>query len=182
MFNLINNCSLKCNHNDGAIYRQNHANRRWNWALTGYLNGALVKKNSTEKLIRSIPSIFKPKVVLVCIVCGGTNVQVNFDLAIPLQNLDPGNYTMDDLHEKLKVSNARKLETRVFQQIKTLFKHSKVTLQTCCSYVPAKEIIKDIDSLAVGLMEFSQPISVKNLKISYEKMNPENHQLLKNVV
>jgi hypothetical protein len=179
MFYKINSLTLKLQDSNAIVCRKGRPNRRWKNAMTGYVNGCVMLKNSSSKIIRTIPSTFKPQVILQCIVCGGLNCRIKINLKTKMQNLDPGCYTLEDINTILKTGNALKTETRVMGQIERMFKHSDVLLETCCTYPIESELIANLDRISVNLMDGFQPISVKDLEISAEEVSVKNLKLLK---
>jgi hypothetical protein len=185
MFYKVDSFALKnINHDNIPEVKPVYASKNWKYCASGLVNGAFLKKNSSSKLIKSIPAKFRPRVLVQCNGCGSTNCQIQFQLNHKYAELQPGLYNLDnasdrDLHKLLKDANALKTEKKVLKYIETMFSLCNVTLKTCCLYPIQSKVQKNVDTISAAIMEESQPISVKDLKISEVEINAENRKLLK---
>ena len=185
MFYKVTSFSFKhIKHDKIPELKPAYASKYWKYCASGLINGAFLMKNSSSKLVKSIPAKFQPRIIVQCTGCGSTNGRIQFKLNHKYAELQPGLYNLDkssdrDLHKVLKTSNALETENKVLKYIITIFSLCTVTLQTCCQYPVQSKVRKNIDTISAAIMEESQPISVKDLKISDVEINAENRKLLK---
>ena len=171
------------NHNE-VKFLDGKTTKYWKLSASGIVNAGFIVRNSSSKLVRSIPSQFKPRVIVQCGICGATDGRIRIRLNYRVGELEPGLYNLDrssdrDLHKMLTGSHPLRKEQKVLALIETIFDLSDVMLKTCCTFPIQEDVIRNLDSISAGIINGPQPISVKDLQISEEKINDENVNLLR---